>query len=311
MTKLSAAIPRSGRIGTVRLARLLVVLLPLIGMADAGARSVSDGRLRAGEAKDTQPWVGLWQGSFRSAVETPWPDDDLNLNPCIIGKQDCDVHQAPLANIFIDLRIDEDRRPAIRFYYTREDYDEGRPLDLLGIGCGSEVRELLEFSKANAREDGSQGRQWRLTFRLNTGQCRIGSSQSRERELNLFLAQDPVSGSPVTHVEIFRGLTDSNYVYTMEDGQRRRVRIMSPSVRGTGRGFEGKYVCVEDAIGEYPADRCTHVIRTREGFAVPLPAGDGRVSVLFGANTKYSIDLKRTTGEFDAEHYTARFERVP
>lgn len=276
---------------------------------DGFARSVSDGRLRSGEADKMAPFTGLYQGSFRSAVETPWPDDDLNLNPCVPGRQDCDVHQAPLADIFIALSVDEERRPSLRFYYTREDVDAGRPLDLLGLGCGSEVREVLEFTKANTGEASTVDRRWRLTFRLHTGQCRIGSSQSRERELDLILGEAS-GGEPVALVEIFRGLIDANYLYTMEDGQRRRVRIMSPNVHGGGRGFEGKYVCVEDAIGEYPQDRCTHVIRTREGFVVPLPTGDGGFSVLFGANTKYSIDLKRTAGEYEAEHFTARFERV-
>ena len=52
------------------------------------------------------------------------------------------------------------------------------------------------------------------------------------------------------------------------------------------------------------------MIRTREGFAVPLPSGDGRISVLFGVDTKYSMDLERTTCQYEAEHFTARFERV-
>jgi hypothetical protein len=287
-------------------AAALVVLFTGVGHA----RSLSDGRLRAGEADKLEPWLGLYQGSFRSAVETPWPDDDLNLNPCIIGRQDCDVHQAPLANIFIRLSLDAERRPSVRFYYTRADLDQERPLDLLGIGCDSEVREALEFGAANTGPASDVARRWRVTFRLYTGQCRIGSSQSQERELDLILAEDEAAGGPVALVEIFRGLRDANFLYTMEDGERRRVRIMSPNVQGTGRGFEGKYVCVEDAMGEYPQSRCTHVIRTREGFAVPLPTGEGGVSVLFGANTRYSIDLKRTTGEYESEHYTARFEQV-
>jgi hypothetical protein len=292
---------------------LLILVLsgcPFVLGPGASARSLGDGKLRGGEADDLVPYVGLYQGSFRSAVETPWPDDDLNLNPCIIGRQDCDVHQAPLADIFIRLSVDAERRPRLRFFYTREDVDQGRVLDLLGLGCGSEVREAVEFARANKASTGDIERRWRITFRLYTGQCRIGSSQSQDRELDLVLGQD-AAGAPVALVQIFRGLRDANYLYTMEDGERRRVRIMSPTVHGGGRGFEGKYVCVEDAMGEYPQSRCTHVIRTREGFAVPLPTGDGGMSVLFGANTKYSIDLERTTGEYDAEHYTARFERVP
>jgi hypothetical protein len=274
------------------------------------ARTLDDGRLRRGEAEKIEPWAGLYRGSFRSAVETPWPDDDLNLNPCIPARQDCDVHQAPLANIYLRVSLGDDREPRLEFFYTREDVDRGRPLDLLGLGCGSTVGEALEFAAANTGDASAETRRWRVTFRLDTGQCRIGSSQSRERELDLVLAEEPEDGRPLALVEIFRGLSDANYLYTVEGGERRRVRIMSPNVHGGGRGFEGKYVCVEDAMGEYPQSRCTHVIRTREGFAVPLPTGEGGVSVLFGANTKYSIELKRTAGEYEAEHYTARFERA-
>lgn len=293
---------------TVRLAAAAAILA--LFNAEVSARSVGDGRLRSGEAQKIEPFLGLYRGSFRSAVDTPWPDDDLNLNPCIVGEQDCDVHQAPLANILIELATDAERKPSLGFFYTREDYERGRKLDLLGLGCGSKVGDLIEFSRANTREGAATERLWRLTFRLDTGQCRIGSSQSTERELNLILAGDSASGSRLLLVEIFHGFKDANYLYTMEDGQRRRVRIMSPTVHGGERGFEGKYVCVEDAMGEYPQERCTHVIRTRDGFAIPLPTGTGGVSILFGANTKYSIDLRRTRGELEAQHYTGRFEHV-
>lgn len=284
---------------------MLIVGAAAVALPISGGHA-SDGRLGRGDADKVAPFVGTYQGSFRSAVETPWPDDDLNLNPCVQGRDDCSVHRAPLKDIFVTFRL-ADRVPALSFHYTRADADAGRAMDLLGLGCKSRVAEARDLEKADPVAGGAVERQWRLTFRLEAGRCPVGTSLGNDHELNLYLGRDGSSGEPRLEVEILRGTTDRNYLYTVEDGQRRRVKVMRPGNNERGEGYAGDYVCVEDAMGEFPPERCTTVEKTKTGFVLPFPVSGDGVGVVFGTNRKTSLKLERTQGAVEADYFSAQF----
>ena len=129
---------------------------------------------------DLEPYLGLYQGSFASAL-TEDPEDDLNFNPCNPATRDCSLHQDPHIDILLSLVLDGKGRLDAGFYRSELQLGSGRELDLLGRGCRSRVGRLEKLTP------GKRGEAVRWTARFGIWSC---STEHCQREkLNSYTKQ--------------------------------------------------------------------------------------------------------------------------
>lgn len=244
-------------------------------------------------------YFGTYVGSFDSAL-TEDADDDLNYNPCNPDETDCFNHHAPLADIVLTLERRNRNRVYLNFYRTLADRDAGRPLDLLGAGCGTRLGALESVTG----DDGTTTARFPLTTdnALCLGKLR---PTSRHHVLVSLLGSNTTADRRL-QVEIDRRVTDANYLYVKEDGVERRVKIDPDNT--VREGFSARYrVCIENDLGEF--ERCVLTDRRFRSFVLPVPLPGG-VAVNYTFWQELSPRLRRTQGRFEVDRYRAIFEPV-
>jgi hypothetical protein len=245
-----------------------------------------------------EPYLGLYRGSFDSAL-TEDPQDDLNHNPCeTVAGESCHAHHEPLADILLELRRTPDGAVTLAFYRTREALAAGRHLDLLGASCGTRLGPLAAIEQNESDAEGHTA-VFSLTAdnRLCLGKLRPTSRHWVRVELHAGPAR-------AARVVIDRNVRDANYLYVVEDGIRRRVRIdLDNTIR---QDAVTRYrVCIEDDLGEY--DRCVLTDRQFRSFALPVPVPGG-AAVNYTWWQELRPRLRRTQGQYRVEQYHGRFD---
>lgn len=255
----------------------------------------------AQSSKALQPYLGLYQGNFESAL-TADPFDDLNFNPCTPDSGDCSVHTAPHIGILLALSMDEANRLRLVFYRSETELQSGQSLDLLGRSCGTRVGALSSL------ERGKDDALWIARFELTVenGACR-GKLRPTSSHSLVVRGMVGVEGDAArVEVAIDRRVASNNYLYVKEDGVQRRVRLDLDNTQGSGRRARYR-VCIEDQLGDF--GRC--VVTDKElkqiGFPLPVPGG---VAVSYTWWYDLAPNLKRTRDLYEVEQYVARFEQV-
>lgn len=255
----------------------------------------------AGEARvNLEPYLGLYEGSFASAL-TADPDDDLNFNPCNPATRDCSVHQDPHIDILLSLSLNDRRKLQAGFYRSETQVRAGQPLDLLGRGCNSEVGGLDRLTEGRSGEPV----QWTARFGLSV-ENRACLGKLRPTSDHFILIRgvlDAETGARSLEVAIDKSAASQNYLYVKEDGIERRVRMDLDNTQGTGRRARYR-VCIEDDLGEF--GRCVVTDKEMKSFGFPLPVPGG-VAVNYTWWYDLAPNLKRTRGLYEVEQYTARF----
>lgn len=247
-----------------------------------------------------EPYLGVYRGSFDSAL-TEDPDDDLNHNTCRPGVDDpCPASQQPLDGILLALRRASNGAVTLAFFRDADDVAAGRPLDLLGAACGTTLGPLESLGPA----DGGAAHLI-ATFPL-TAENRMCLGKLRpvsDHRVELRLAGAD-AGAPSVEVVIDKNVRDDNYLYVVEDGVQRRVRIdLTGSLE---EDPQKRYrVCVEDDLGEF--ERCVLTDREFRSFALPLPVPGGGVGVNYTWWQELTPKLRRTSGRYVVEQYVGRF----
>lgn len=252
---------------------------------------------------DLEPYLGLYQGSFASAL-TEYPDDDLNFNPCNPASRDCSIHQDPHIDILLSLSLDGNNKLVAGFYRSETQVRSGRQLDLLGRGCRSEVGRLEKLSQGKLGE----AIRWTARFELNV-ESRACLGKLRPTSSHFLLVQgiqDPESGDQHVLVSIDKSVSSQNYLYVKEDGKERRVRMDLDNTQGSGRRAQYR-VCIEDDYGDF--GRCVVTDKELKNFALPMPVPGG-AAVNYTWWYDLFPNLKRTQGLYEVTQYTARFELV-
>ncbi len=249
-----------------------------------------------------EPFLGLYEGSFESAL-TEDPDDDLNFNPCNPATRDCSVHQDPHIDILLDLSLDGRGKLRAAFYRSELEMRAGRPLDLLGRGCRSRLGRLEKF------QPGRRGEPVRWTARFDLkveNRACLGKLRPTSDHFVLVRGlEDPDTGERQVEVAIDKSVASRNYLYVKEDGVERRVRLDLDNTQGKGR--RAKYrVCIEDDMGEF--SRCVVTDKELKQFGLPLPVPGG---VAMSYTWWYDLfpNLKRTRDLYELTQYTARFRQ--
>lgn len=276
------------------MARLTLLLAAL---AAIGAPGWAEARV------NLEPYLGLYEGSFESAL-TEDPDDDLNFNPCNPASRDCSIHQDPHIDILLSLSLDSKKKLVAGFYRSETQVRSGRQLDLLGRGCRSQVGRLEKLSQGKRGEP----IRWTARFELKV-ESRACAGKLRPTSTHFLLVHgvdDPESGEQHVLVTIDRSVSSQNYLYVKEDGKERRVRMDLDNTQGKGRRAQYR-VCIEDDVGEF--SRCVVTDKELKSFAVPMPVPGG-AAVNYTWWYDLFPNLKRTQGLYEVEQYTARFQRV-
>ncbi|MGD8415524.1 MAG: hypothetical protein PVH91_00560 [Pseudomonadales bacterium] len=252
---------------------------------------------------DVSPYLGLYEGSFESAL-TEDPDDDLNFNPCNPATRDCTVHQDPLIDILLELSLDGSGRLQARFYRSETQVRSGRQLDLLGRGCGSSVGRLEKLAEGKRDE----AVRWTARFDLDV-ENRACLGKLRPTSSHFLLVRgvhDADTDAAYVEVAIDKSVASQNYLYVKEDGVKRRVRLDLDNTQGKGRRARYR-VCIEDDLGDF--SRCVVTDRELKQFGFPLPVPGG-VAVNYTWWYDLAPSLKRTRDLYQLTQYTARFEKV-
>ena len=257
---------------------------------------------RAEASREAEPFLGLYEGSFESAL-TENPDDDLNFNPCNPATRDCSVHQDPHIDILLKLSRDDRGRLRAAFYRSELDERAGRQLDLLGRGCRSRIGALEKFQR------GKRGEPVRWTARFDlTVENRACTGKLRPTSAHFILIrgiEDPETGEREIEVALDKSVASRNYLYVKEDGVKRRVRLDLDNTQGKGR--RAKYrVCIEDDAGEF--GRCVVTDKELKQFGFPMPVPGG-AAVNYTWWYDLFPNLKRTRGLYELTQYTARFRQ--
>lgn len=259
------------------------------------------GVVRDAHGADLEPFLGLYEGSFESAL-TADPDDDLNFNPCNPGSRDCALHTDPHIDILLELSLDEKKKLRTRFYRSETNIRSGRQLDLLGRGCRSEVGRLEKF------QGGKKGEPLRWTARYDlTVENRACLGKLRPTSKHFILVRglvDEESGAVSVEIAIDKSVASENYLYVTEDGVQRRVRMDLDNTQGEGRRARYR-ICIEDDMGEF--GRCVVTDKELKQFGFPLPVPGG-AAVSYTWWYDLFPNLKRTRGLYQLEQYIARFE---
>lgn len=242
-------------------------------------------------------FAGVYRGSFDSAL-TEDPGDDLNHNPCDPANDDCRTHHEPLRDVLLDLHRDGRGGLRIDFYRDLDARRGGVPLDLLGAGCGT---RLGRIGSASAAADDAEVVEVALYAdnRLCLGKLRPTS----DHRLRVALSRD-ADGTRSADVQIDKRVNDENYLYTTEDGVRRRVRIDLDNTI-TENHVSHYRVCIEDDLGEF--DRCVLTDREFKSFVLPVPLPGG-AALSYTWWQRLEPDLRRTSGRYSVTRYHGRFE---
>lgn len=273
-----------------------LMLLGLAGCASLGGRTAPYPEL--------EPFLGAYHGGFESA-RTPAPDDDLNHNPCPEpAERACEVHHAPLDGIVLALQRDAAGEPVVAFFRSEEDLAGRRPLDLLGRGCGTSVGPITALERQTGNTDPFLVATVALDAdnRLCLGKLRPVSRHHLRLELHPARPGAPA----VARVIVDRSVRDENYLYVMEDGERRRVRIDLANTIEEDR--QRRYrVCIEDDYGEYT--RCVLTDREWRSFTLPVPLPGG-AAISYTWWQELRPRLQRTKGRYLVEQDVGEFERL-
>ncbi len=302
-TQHSRAIPARRAAGVTIAAVRSVIVSTTVGLClvlcvVAGCAAGSPPELGQPEVR---PYLGVYQGSFDSAL-TEDPGDDLNFNPCTPGDgQDCTSHQQPLSNVLLVLEAAPNGTVSPRFYRDRSAMEAGTPLDLLGSGCGTRLGTLGSVQQT---PEGGWSADVPLTAanRLCLGKLRPVSRHT------LHLAMSGANrGSRQVRVTADKAVRDTNYLYVVEDGVKRRVKIdLDNTVQ---ENHQTRYrVCIENDLGEY--DRCVLTDREFKSFVLPVPVPGG-VAVNYTWWQELSPKLRRTRGRYEVEQYVGHFAPAP
>jgi hypothetical protein len=231
------------------------------------------------------------------------PDDDLNINPCDPSESDCLTHHAPLADVLLELRPAGDGALRAQFFRTRDDHDSGRPLDLLGEGCGTRLGPVTDLT----RQHGADGPRWTATVPLDARNrlClgRLRPTSDHELQLAWY---DADGAEPSLEVRIDRRVTDANHLYVDEDGVRRRVRVDLDTTLKQANNPRYR-VCIEDDFGEY--GRCVMTDREFRRVLLPVPLPGG-AAVSYTWWHQLTPRLRSTRGLYHLEQYRGNFVRV-
>jgi hypothetical protein len=278
---------------TGRSGRCIVALL----LAVAGLAGCAGGA-PANAARDA--WLGVYRGSFGTA-HTDDPADDINYQPCDPAAERCLGGAEPLVDVLLELRRDADGRMGLAFFRSAEDRERNRPLDLLGPGCGTTIAPLAGWSR-----DRRTGHDL-ATFPLAAGNrlCLNKLRPTSGHELRVTVSVDAETGEAVAQVIADREVRSANYLYTIEDGKRRRVRIDLDNTLDTATDTRYR-VCIEDDLGDFT--RCVMTDRELKRFVLPVPLPDG-AALSYTWWYELTPRLKRTRGLYELEQYVGRFVR--
>jgi hypothetical protein len=262
---------------------------------------------------DVEPFLGVYVGSFDSA-QSEDPADDLNYNPCEPAADErCLTHHAPLADILLELHRQPGGEVLLTFFRSRDDRDAGRELDLLGRGCDTrlgslESVDLVGREKARASTAAEGSAYVLASFPLHAANrlCLGKLRPTSRHHLRLELHPATATGAARVRVVIDKNVRDTNYLYVVEDGVRRRVRIDLDNQLEDDDG-ERYRVCIEDDLGEY--GRCVLTDREFRSFALPVPVPGG-VAVSYTWWQELRPRLRRTQGLYVVERYVGRFEHA-
>jgi hypothetical protein len=263
-----------------------------------------------GDNHRLDPFTGVYRGTFDSAL-TEDPADDLNFNPCDPAMSDCRTHHAPLADVLLEVDRTSAGALRVRFFRSEADRAQGRPLDLLGDGCGTRLGPVA----GPRRVHDADGRRWTATVPL-TVQNRVCLGRLRptsEHELQLAWYEDHVRGQasadaerPSLVVLIDRRVSDANHLYVEEDGVRRRVRIDLANT--LEQGGNARYrACIEDELGEF--GRCVMTDREFRQVLLPVPLPGG-AAVSYTWWHQLTPRLRSTRGLYHLEQYRGHFTLI-
>jgi hypothetical protein len=271
-----------------RTARALILLC--IGANAYGARV------------DLAPFLGLYEGSFESAL-TPDPDDDLNFNPCNPASRDCSRHSDPHIDILLSLSLDSKQKLSASFYRSESQMRAGRELDLLGRGCGSRVGRLEKLERGP--RDGTIKWTARFDLKVDNRACMGKLRPTSDHFILIRGIVDEATGERGVELAIDKAVASQNYLYVKEDGVERRVRLDLDNTQGKGRRAQYR-VCIEDEAGDF--NRCVVTDKELKQFGFPLPVPGG-VAVSYTWWYDLFPNLKRTRDLYELEQYTARFHQ--
>ena len=252
---------------------------------------------------DLEPFIGLYEGSFSSAL-TADPDDDLNFNRCNPATRDCSLHSDPHIDILLELTFDSKKKLKVGFYRSESQVRAGRQMDLLGRGCSSSIGVLEKLERGKKGE----AVRWTARFDLKVeNRACLGKLRPTSNHFVILRGLIDDENAPArVEVAIDKRVTSQNYLYVKEDGVERRVRLDLDNTQGKGRRASYR-VCIEDDVGEF--GRCVVTDKELKQFAVPLPVPGG-AAVNYTWWYDLFPNLKRTRDLYELEQYTARFYRV-
>ncbi len=264
----------------------------------AGCAGLGSGLVR--EPAGLTDFIGIYQGSFGSAL-TKDPSDDLNYNPCDSVNERCLSEDAYLTDIMLDLNRDADNRVQLRFFRSPAEQKADVKLDLLGRGCATRIGAMNSITR-----DSKTGNHI-ATFPL-TAQNRLCLNKLRPtstHDLKIILNEDTDSGTRFARVLIDKNIVSANYLYVVDDGVERRVKIDTNNTQKTPTGRSYR-VCIENDLGEF--ESCVLTDRELKQVLLPLPVPGG-VAVSYSWWYALTPNLKRTEGLYRLSQYSGLFEK--
>lgn len=276
-----------------------LILLCSLLCTVAGCAGMGPGSTR--EQAGLNDFLGSYKGSFGSAL-TKDPLDDLNYNPCDNAKERCLGEDAYLADIVLDLSRDADNRLRLRFFRSPGDQKKGTELDLLGFGCATRIGVM----NASTRDSKTGKRIASFPLTAQNRMCLNKLRPTNTHEIKVTLNDDPESGTRLAHALIDKNVVNANYLYVVEDGVERRVKIDTDNTLKTPTGKSYR-VCIENRFGEF--ESCVLTDRELKQVLLPVPVPGG-VAVNYTWWYKLTPNLKRTQGLYRLEQYSGRFAQT-
>lgn len=264
----------------------------------AGCAGLGSGLVR--DPAGLNDFLGIYQGSFGSAL-TKDPSDDLNYNPCDSVNERCLGEDAYLADIVLDLNRDADNRVQLRFFRSPAEQKTGMELDLLGRGCATRIGTMNSITRDS--KTGNHIATFPLTARNRL--CLNKLRPTSTHELKIILNEDTDSGTRFARVLIDKNIVSANYLYVVDDGVERRVKIDTNNTQKTPTGRSYR-VCIENDFGEF--EKCVLTDRELKQVLLPLPVPGG-VAVSYSWWYALTPNLKRTEGLYRLSQYSGLFEK--
>jgi hypothetical protein len=203
----------------------------------------------------------------------------------------------------LQLTRDSNGRLRAEFYRSENLLNAGRPLDLLGRGCGTSVGRLQKL-ETGKRDDPFR---WtaRFDLRVENRAC-MGKLRPTSSHFIIVRGLFDEEGFPRVEVAIDKAVASRNYLYVKEDGVKRRVRLDLDNTQGKGRRAQYR-VCIEDDLGDF--SRCVVTDKELKQFALPMPVPGG-AAVNYTWWHDLAPNLKRTHGLYELTQYTATFGKI-